>query len=78
MEKYILIAIGIFCIILTLMIIFRKGFAEKYVATSPKAYLWRKLFGEKRAVKIIKFILAPIGFLFGVASLIFGIMLVVK
>lgn len=75
MENYILIGIGIFNIIITSRVIFSKGFAEKYVTKSPKAYLWRKFFGEEKAIKIIKNFLAPIGLLLGIVLVIVGIAL---
>lgn len=73
MTSYLLIGIGIFNLVLTLTVIFRKGFAEKYVATNPKAYIWRKLFGEVKAVKIIKYFFAPVGFVLGLGLVILGV-----
>lgn len=73
MDSFLFIALGVLNILLTSLVMFRKGFAEKYVTTSPKAWLWRKLFGETRAVRIIKHILAPLGFLLGMILFLFGI-----
>jgi hypothetical protein len=75
MEKYILIGIGVLNIGITSMLLFKKDFAESYVATSPKAYIWRKLFGEEKAIMIIKNIFSPIGLLIGITLIIFGIVL---
>ncbi len=75
MEPLIIIGVGIFDLLLTSTLLFKKGSVERYVNTSPKAYLWRKILGEERALKIIKNILAPIGFLLGVLLTIFGLYL---
>lgn len=73
MDSFLFIALGVVNIFLTSMVMFRKGFVEKYVATSPKAWLWRKLFGETKAVKILKRVLAPLGFFLGMILFLFGI-----
>lgn len=70
--NYTLIIIGIVDIVLTSMLMFKKGFAENYVEKSPKAYIWRKMFGQEKAIKIIENYLAPIGFILGIALIIFG------
>ena len=70
--NYVLIIIGIVDIVLTSMLMFKKGFAENYVEKSPKAYIWRKIFGQEKALKIIKNYLAPIAFVFGVILIFLG------
>ena len=41
-------------------------FAENYIKKSPKAFIWKKLFGEEKAIKITRNIFAPIGLLLGI------------
>jgi hypothetical protein len=50
-----------------------KGFAEEYVKTSPKAAIWRKIFGVEKAVSITKKIFAPIGIMLGILLVLWGI-----
>lgn len=75
---YILIAVGMFNIVIASMAIFRKGFAENYVATSPKAYLFRRFFGQEKSVKLVKSFFAPLGFFIGLGMLIFGIVVLIR
>ncbi len=75
---YFLIVVGIFNIVIASMAIFRKGFAEHYVSTSPKAYLFRKFFGQEKSVKLIKSFFAPFGFLLGVGLIVFSIIILVR
>lgn len=48
-------------------------FAESYIKKSPKAFIWRTLFGEEKAVKITKRVFAPIGILLGIGFVLGGI-----
>jgi hypothetical protein len=50
-------------------------FAENYIRKSPKAFLWKKLFGEEKAVKLTKRVFAPIGILLGIALVLVGFLL---
>ena len=52
-------------------------FAKRYIETSPKAWLWRKIFGVEKAIKITKSVFAPLGIILGVGFIIFGIILLV-
>jgi hypothetical protein len=52
-------------------------FLENYVKASPKAFIWRKMFGEDRAKKILKNIFAPLGVIGGIAFIIYGIVLLI-
>ena len=36
-------------------------FLKEYVRTSPKAFIWRRMFGEERAAEIIRTRLVPLG-----------------
>lgn len=48
-------------------------FAEDYIRKSHKAFIWRKIFGEEKAIKITKSVFAPIGILFGIGFILGGI-----
>jgi len=72
-ESIILIIAGFVNFALALAIITLKDFGKKYVATSPKAYIWRKIFGEDRAYEIIKKYFGPAGLVIGVIFMILGV-----
>lgn len=72
MQKILLVLIGIVCLILSLRFYFSPVFATDFIKNSPKAWLWRKLFGEERALKITKYVFVPIGIIIGVIIIIFG------
>ena len=74
MENIIFITIGIIDLILVIKIKINPEFAANYVKNSPKAYLWRKIFGEEKALRVIKNIFVPIGFIFGIVLIGLGIM----
>jgi len=40
------------------------AFLNEYVRKSPKAWLWRKAFGEERAAAIIRKVFLPLGIVF--------------
>jgi hypothetical protein len=50
-------------------------FAEDYIKTSSKAWLWRKMFGVEKSIKITKRVFAPLGILVGIGFVVFGIIL---
>ena len=50
-------------------------FAENYIKKSPKAFIWKKLFGEEKAIKITRNIFAPIGLLLGIGFILGGILI---
>ncbi|MFH0927947.1 MAG: hypothetical protein V1821_00565, partial [bacterium] len=52
-----------------------RPFAENYTRKSPKAALWRKIFGPEKALKIIRGVFAPIGLIVGVGLVVFAIVL---
>ena len=74
-EVLVIIGIGIFNLTLAGLIIFKKQFAERYVMHSTKAYIWRKIFGEDRALRVIKNILAPVSLVLGIVIFSFGVYL---
>jgi len=50
-------------------------FAKNYIETSPKAWIWRKIFGVEKATKLTKSVFAPLGIVLGIGLIIFGIYL---
>jgi len=48
------------------------SFASNYVKKSPKAYIWRKMFGEEKSIKIIRRLFAPLGIILGTGFILFG------
>ncbi len=75
MQKIVLIIIGVVCLFLSLIFYFNPAFASNYIKNSPKAWLWRKLFGEEKALKITKYVFVPIGIIIGIIIIIFGFIL---
>jgi len=50
-------------------------FTKNYIEKSPKAWLWRKLFGVEKAIKITKSVFAPLGIVLGIGFIILAIVL---
>lgn len=48
-------------------------FARNYIQKSPKAYIWRKFFGEEKAIRLTKTVFAPIGIALGIILVLLGI-----
>jgi hypothetical protein len=67
---------GIFGLITCIRLYTDKQFGENYIKKSPKALIWRKLFGEEKAYKLTKTIFAPIGLVLGSALIIIGLYLI--
>ena len=70
-----LIGIGIISLFFSIKSLIDPAFAKKYVDTNPKAWLWRKLFGEPSAITkkffLILAIIIGFGFIFvGILSFI--------
>ena len=70
---FIFILVGVVMLFIFIKIVRDQKFAEEYAKKSPKAWLWRKIFGEDRAVKVIRKFFGPIGIFAGFIFLIFGI-----
>jgi len=50
-----------------------EAFLQEYVRTSPKAWIWRKLFGPDRAAEIIRTRMVPLGMaIWGAVLVAFG------
>jgi hypothetical protein len=47
---------------------------SRYVRKSPKAYLWRKLLGEQRAIAAVRYVFAPLTVFIGVGMLTFALL----
>ena len=48
-------------------------FSKNYIQKSSKALIWRKLFGEEKAIKITRTIFAPIGIVLGTIFSVSGL-----
>jgi len=67
-----IIVAGIFSLVMAIRFIVDRNFGEKYIRESPKAFIWRKLFGEDRAYKMTKTIFAPLGIVISAGMIIVG------
>lgn len=74
MEKILLIVVGIIDLYFTGRVIVDTNFAKRYVLESPKAYIWRKMFGEYTALTITRYLFAPVGAVLGLLLIAFGLM----
>jgi hypothetical protein len=50
-----------------------EDFGRNYIRTSPKAFIWRKIFGEEKAYEITRKDFIPIGLLVSIAIIIVGL-----
>ncbi len=73
-----IIAAGIFSLIMAIRFIVDKNFGERYIRESPKALIWRKIFGEEKAYKMTKTIFAPLGIVISTGMLIMGVYYLVR
>ena len=54
-------------------------FLNDYVRKSPKAWVWRKAFGEERAAEIIRTRFVPFGVVFWIGLLVlFAVSLIIR
>lgn len=67
------IVIGIIAVYLSYKCIKDPKFAKKYVETNPKAFIWRKLFGVEKSVKMTRTVFAPLGVAIGILLIVIGI-----
>lgn len=74
-EAFIMIAVGAISAGMGATVTFNEAFATRYVRTSPKAWLWRKLLGEARATVAVRRVFGPIGMLLGTALAVFGLVM---
>lgn len=75
LYSILLICVGALDLVYSIKFFVNHKFAKKYIETSPKAWIWRKLFGIKKAIKITRSIFAPLGIIIGVILIILGIIL---
>ncbi len=73
--ELILIAVGLLDLYVSTKFLMNKQFARKYIESSPKAWLWRKIFGVNKAIMITRQIFAPVGLIVGVAIIVIGVIL---
>ena len=72
-----MIVVGIFNLSITIRFFVSKTFGEEYIRKSPKAWLWRKIFGEEKAYQMTKKIFAPLGMIMSICFIAFGIYLLI-
>jgi len=65
----ILFLAGVVGVVLGALMTFSHSFATQYVRHSPKAWIWRKLLGEERAVRAMQSFFGPLGLSVGVGIL---------
>ncbi len=73
MEKIILLGVGIIDLYLAGRFLMDTNFARKYVLESPKALIWRKMWGPEMALTITRYIFAPMGIILGITLVLFGL-----
>lgn len=61
MEKIVLIITGFIALYFSGRFFIDQTFARKYVTESPKAYIWRKIFGIEKTMILTKYLFAPVG-----------------
>ena len=74
-EAVLVIGAGIIGLYTAIKFMKDPKFAKNYIETSPKAWLWRKIFGVEKAIKITKTVFAPIGVIVSIGLIIFGLYL---
>lgn len=73
-----LIAVGIIDMFYAIKFLTNPTFAMKYIKESPKAWLWGKLFGVEKAIKVTRKIFAPLGIVLGILLITVGIVMLVN
>jgi hypothetical protein len=73
--KVLIIAVGCFAFYQAHRFLKDDKFADEYTRTSPKAFIWRKIFGVEKAKKITKAIFAPAGLVLSILMILVGIVL---
>lgn len=72
-ESIFLLVGGVFGVVLGATATFNQEFAVRYVRTSPKAWLWRKMLGEERATRAVQRVFGPLGIAFGLALIVIAL-----
>jgi hypothetical protein len=78
LYSIIIIAVGIYSLVMAIRFITDKNFGERYIRESPKAFIWRRIFGEEKAYKMTKKIFAPLGIAVSTGIIIMGIYYLVR
>ena len=73
LYSILLTGIGILNLFLATKFLTDPKFAREYIEKSPKAWLWRKMFGVEKALKITKSFFVPLGIAFGIFCILFGV-----
>jgi len=74
MEKVFLVLVGIIGLYFSGRFLVDAEYAKRYVLESPKAYLWRKMFGADKTMKMTKYFFAPIGILLSLVLITIGLL----
>lgn len=72
-KGFVPIAIGIFYIAFISKSINNEDMLRKYLENSPKAYIWRKLFGIERTIELTRRVFVPIGLVISCLLILGGI-----
>ena len=75
LQVLLLFAVGAFGIYNASRFYLKPEYAREYVKNNRKAYIWRKIFGEEKAIKYIWGIFAPVGLLLSVLLVLVAIYL---
>lgn len=57
---------------------FDQEFATRYVRTSPKAWLWRKMLGEARATVAVRRVFGPLAMVLGLGIAGLGVVFLAR
>lgn len=72
-NSIVLVGAGILDLYFTIRFIADPDFSRRYVVESPKAWLWRKIFGAETTTKLVRYFFAPIGIALGILLIYLGI-----
>ena len=73
MEKAFLIVVGLIALYFSGRFLVDPAFAKRYVTESPKAYLWRKMFGVEKTMTMTKYFFALIGVALSLTLIVLGL-----
>jgi hypothetical protein len=76
-DILIIVAVGIGMVTMGALATFKEGFATNYVRSSAKAWIWRKMLGEERAVTAVQRVFGPIAIGLGITFMAIAIWLTV-
>jgi len=73
----ILFFVGIFGLFRAIKFLRNPKFAREYIEKSPKAKIWKKMFGVDKATKITRNIFVPLAIIMCVGAIIAAIILII-